>query len=66
MSARQDPPRIAWSPREVSQMTGMSYSTVIEGIHAGEVPATKVGTRYVIPAEWVEQVRTTGVLRRAS
>jgi hypothetical protein len=67
MTRRQDsPPRIAWSPREVSQMTGMSYKSVMCGIHSGEVPATKVGALYVIPDAWVQQVATTGALGVAS
>lgn len=63
---KQGVTRIAWSPREVADMTGLHYQSVISGIHAGDIPATKVGSRYIVPAWWVEQVATGSAERRSA
>ncbi|WIY05449.1 excisionase family DNA-binding protein [Amycolatopsis mongoliensis] len=43
------PPRVAWRPREVAKLTGLSYGTVLELIHSGQLGAVKVGKSYAVP-----------------
>lgn len=52
----QSLPRIAWSPREVAGMTGLSYDLVLDEIRAGRIPAQKFGTQWRIPNSYVQQL----------
>lgn len=45
----KQPPRVAWRPREVAKLTGLSYGTVLELIHSGQLGAVKVGKSYAVP-----------------
>lgn len=43
-------PRLAWSPREVAEQFGLPYETVLDAIHAGTIPALRIGRHYRVPA----------------
>jgi excisionase family DNA binding protein len=43
-------PRLAFSPREVGDQLGLSYESVLDAIHAGEIPAVRIGRHYRVPA----------------
>ncbi len=46
--------RIAYKPREVAALTGLSRSFVYQMIARGEIPVRRVGRAILVPAEWVE------------
>jgi excisionase family DNA binding protein len=54
--AAKAPPRMAWKPREVAAMTGLSYDTVLELIHDGTLRAVQVGQRYIVTDSEVERL----------
>lgn len=43
------PPRVAWRPREVAKLTGLGYDTVLGLIRSGQLGAVKVGQTYAVP-----------------
>lgn len=51
MSTVEAPKLRAYSPRQVSDMTGIPYETVILLINRKEIYARKAGRRWVIP-DW--------------
>jgi excisionase family DNA binding protein len=53
--AAKKPPRIAWRPREVAEMTGLSYGQVMDAIHAGRLGAVKDGRLHVVPDAEVQR-----------
>jgi excisionase family DNA binding protein len=67
LPAGQDgqPARVAYRPREVAEMTGLSYDVVLELIHAGELQAITVGRLHVVPAASITALlaRTGDVVR---
>lgn len=48
------PRRLAYSPRQLSEETGIPYETVLEHIYSGELEAIKRGRRWVIPLHAVK------------
>lgn len=47
--------RLFWTVAEFAQLLRVDRRSVIRSIHAGEIPATRVGRVHRIPATWVEQ-----------
>lgn len=47
--AHHQPPRTAWTAREVADQIGIPYKTVLEIIGRGELGYTAAGRHYVIP-----------------
>jgi excisionase family DNA binding protein len=47
--AAKAPDRRSWRPREVAQMTGVSYDKVLELIEDGELGSFKVGRLNLVP-----------------
>jgi excisionase family DNA binding protein len=43
---------------EVARLTGRDERTVRKACRDGEIPATKLGTKYMIPVEWLRQQAT--------
>ena len=50
--------RVTYSTDEVAEMTGLSTTAINKALRSGEIPATRVGHRWLIAAEWVEALRT--------
>lgn len=53
--AAKKPPRRAWRPREVADMTGIEYTRVLELIHTGRLGAVKDGRLHVVPDTEVQR-----------
>lgn len=66
--AQKTPPRSAYRPREVSQMTGIGYKRVLELLDAGEIRAVRDGHLWYVPAAAVEEYLSRGssTLRRSA
>lgn len=47
--------RKAWGPGEVAGMLGVSYSTVLDLIHSGELSAIRLGRYWVVPVAEVDR-----------
>lgn len=68
MTARKTPkepaaplPRLAWTPREVSEQIGIPYESVLDAIHAGTIPGLKIGRHYLVTdADLKELLQNTG------
>lgn len=50
------PDRLAFSPTEVSEMTGLNARTVRDLCERGEIRATKAGERWLVPRGEVERL----------
>jgi excisionase family DNA binding protein len=67
--AAQAPPRVAYRPREVAELTGVGYEVVLQLIHSGELGSVPAGRLHVVPAVELERFLARGVtasVRRAS
>jgi excisionase family DNA binding protein len=49
------------SAPEVAEILGMDERSVRRAIAAGEIPATKVGARYLIPVAWLRAQASGGL-----
>ena len=45
--------RAVLAPSEIAEVAPVSRATVYRMIRDREMPATRLGTRHVVPAEWV-------------
>ena len=54
-TAAKAPPRQAWRPREVADMTGIGYEVVLQLIHDGQLRAVKAGRLHVVPDAEVQR-----------
>jgi excisionase family DNA binding protein len=52
-------PRRAYSRNEVADLLGISFSTVRRRIGDGTLPAARIGSRVVIPAQAVDALLVT-------
>ncbi|WP_033288290.1 helix-turn-helix domain-containing protein [Amycolatopsis jejuensis] len=59
--AAKAPVRVAWRPREVAQMTGLSYKQVLELIHEGLLGAVQDGRLHVVPDVELQRYLARGV-----
>ena len=50
-----------YSVAEVAQMGGLAPMTVYRAIHAGRLPAMKIGRRYLIPARVLDAMEQAAV-----
>lgn len=57
MTTTPQPPRIAWSPREFGQMTGISEWAIRDLCRSGDIPATKFGQQWRIADSYVQAVQ---------
>ncbi|WP_432846030.1 excisionase family DNA-binding protein [Amycolatopsis sp. CA-161197] len=55
------PVRVAWKPREISQMTGIKYQTVLDLIHNGELGHVPAGRLHVVPDEELQRYLSRGI-----
>lgn len=46
--AARQPPRIAWRPREIADMTGLAKDAVYAAIRDGDLAAKQIGRGYVV------------------
>jgi excisionase family DNA binding protein len=53
------------SPREIAQVTGLSYHAVLRAIADGELRASKLRGRIIVRDEWFEAWVAQGVLSPA-
>lgn len=49
------------SPHTVARRLDLSKSNVYRQIKAGEIPARKIGGRYVVPESWVDDLLADAV-----
>ena len=52
------------SVTEVAQMLGLAPMTVYRAIHAGQLPAMKLGRRYLIPAHALDAMEEVATASR--
>jgi excisionase family DNA binding protein len=52
------------SVTEVAQMLGLAPMTVYRAIHAGQLPAMKLGRRYLIPARALDAMEEVATASR--
>ena len=50
------PPRKAYRPREVAEMTALGYDVVLQLIRSGELEAIQVGRLHVVTAASVDRL----------
>jgi excisionase family DNA binding protein len=48
--------RVAYTVPEVAEATGLHPDTVRAAIQRGEIPATRVGRQWLVPAAWLAEV----------
>ncbi|MER6765622.1 MULTISPECIES: helix-turn-helix domain-containing protein [Amycolatopsis] len=53
--AAKQPARIAWRPREVAEMTGLSYLEVLRLIREGRLGSIPEGRLHVVPESEVQR-----------
>lgn len=41
---------------QAARLLGLSMTTIYAGLRRGDIPATRVGGRYLIPTSWVSSV----------
>lgn len=51
---------------EVARFTGRDERTIRRACAAGEIPATRLGTKYMIPTEWLRQQAAVTTAESAS
>lgn len=61
-----NPPRIAYSAGEVLEMLPIGKTAFWARLANGDIPSTMIAGRRVIPASWVEAVRTGSLPRHES
>jgi excisionase family DNA binding protein len=47
--------RLAWKPEELIPLLGLSKTAVYEALANGTIPSVRVGRRYVIPANRLDE-----------
>jgi excisionase family DNA binding protein len=69
MTARGMPQPIAYSVREAAVVLPLSTDTIYRLIRAGEIPARRVGGRWLIPTRglerWIEDVGVAEAIEAA-
>ena len=53
-------------PREAAEYLGLGYETLIELIHAGEVPACKIGGTWRVPEDALQKCIESKLAARAA
>jgi excisionase family DNA binding protein len=48
--------RVTYSVKEVAAKTGLSLSGVYQLAERGEIPSTRAGRRWLIPASWLDSL----------
>lgn len=58
--------RATYTVAEAAQRTGVSYDTILRRCKAGEIPARRIGQRWVIPIDLFEGWLRTPTTEAAS
>jgi excisionase family DNA binding protein len=43
-------------PRQVADILGVDLKSVLNGVHYGAIPCTKLGRTFLIPSAWVVRI----------